>query len=165
MRLRTLGCETRLLLGQQIISFPLWAKAPCIIQAQDARKRYGGAQIPLFPYPDYPSLSLYSWEQGNSMRLKHNSFMSQLGPPQETVSIRRQWTTFSLVNFSISGVKEYCRTCRNHEVHWLVHEKKHHEPQDGVFYITEVVYTELNRSSVQSICNRPNLRRHVNCIH
>jgi len=34
-----------------------------------------------------------------------------------------------------------------------------------VIYITEVVYTVLNRSSVQSIRNRPNLRRHVNYIH
>jgi hypothetical protein len=35
----------------------------------------------------------------------------------------------------------------------------------SIIYITEVVYTVLNRSSVHSICDRPNPRRHVNCIH
>ena len=33
-----------------------------------------------------------------------------------------------------------------------------------IIYIAEVVFTVLNRSSVDSICNRPNLRRHLNCI-
>jgi hypothetical protein len=33
------------------------------------------------------------------------------------------------------------------------------------FHITEVVYTVPNRSSVHSICGRPNPRLHVHCIH
>jgi hypothetical protein len=34
-----------------------------------------------------------------------------------------------------------------------------------IIYITEVVYTVPNRSSVHSICDRPYPRWHVNCIH
>jgi len=34
-----------------------------------------------------------------------------------------------------------------------------------ITYITEILYTVLNKSSVHSICDRPNPRRHVNCIH
>jgi len=36
---------------------------------------------------------------------------------------------------------------------------------NSVIYITEVVDTVPNRSSVHSLCDRTNPRRHVNCIH
>jgi hypothetical protein len=38
-------------------------------------------------------------------------------------------------------------------------------PKRSIIYITEVVYTVPNTSSVHSICDRPNPRRRVNCIN
>jgi len=50
-----------------------------------------------------------------------------------------------------------------------VDEKQHHEAKpirrQNILFITEAVHTVLNRSSVHSSSDRPNPRRHVNCIH